>query len=174
MPTNTGISSNRGSHLFGCHLYSAWTVAQYLQLFLFPHRLVVGQANTVTLSFYKIRKELISMTWPALLGGEMKSFDSQIFRAKMRDEGILSPKQIRNLFCYSGLVPLCYSVWEEFRWNCPTTKCFASESCSIACLLMGQSLLLCFSLRCNSHQYVFCLSVRPHSWTRRDMHPLLI
>lgn len=113
-------------------------------------------------------RAVINMTWTALLGGEMKSFDSQIFRAKLRHEDILPPKQIQNL------VPLCYPGWEEFRWYCPTTKCFASESCSIAYLLMGQSLLPCFSLSCNSHQYVFCLSARPHSLTRRDMHPLLI
>lgn len=58
---------------------------------------------------------VIGMTWTAPLGGEMKSFDSQIFRAKLRDEGILPPKQRKNL------VPLCYSGGEEFRIYCPTT-----------------------------------------------------
>lgn len=33
------------------------------------------------------------MTWTALLAGEMKSLDSQIFWDKLRDEGILPPKQ---------------------------------------------------------------------------------
>lgn len=108
------------------------------------------------------------MTCTVLIGGEMKSFDSQIFRVKLRDEGILPPKQKQNL------VPLCSSGWEEFRWYYPTTKCFASENCSIACLLMCQSLLLCLCFRCNSHQFVFCLSARPLSWTKRDMHPLPI
>lgn len=100
---------------------------------------------------------VIGMTWIAPLGGEMKSFDSQIFRAKLRDEGILPPKQRQNL------VPLCYSGWEEFRIYCPTTKCFASESCSVTCLLMRRSLLLCLCLRCNSHHHVVCPSARPRS-----------
>lgn len=97
----------------------------------------------------------------------MKSVELQIFRAKLRGEGILPPKQRQNL------IPLCYSGWEEFRWYCPTTRCFASESCFIACLLLDQSPLLCLCLKYNSYQYVVCLRARPRSWTKRDTHPLL-
>lgn len=56
-----------------------------------------------------LQSAVLDMTWTALLGGEMKSFHSQIFRATLRDEGILPPKQRQNL------VPLLYSRWEEFR-----------------------------------------------------------
>lgn len=103
---------------------------------------------------------VIGRTWTALLGGEMKSFDLQIFRAKLRDEDICLQNKDR-------ILSLSVTQVGGIQMILPYNKMLCIRK-----LLHSMSANVPKSITLSLSQMQF-LPARPHSWTKRDMHPLL-